>query len=168
MPDMLVRLYDLPDYHELLLKLRAEGVVIRPALALEKDIVVEWVGQTFSSLWGTECEKGFFNSPVSTFIAIENGVLIGFASYDATKRGFFGPTGVREDRRGRQIGKVLLWACLDAMNALDYGYAVIGGVGPAEFYAKAVGATLIDGSTPGIYAGILTKSQVETVAESEQ
>jgi hypothetical protein len=163
MPDMLVRLYNLPDYHDLRETLRAEGVVIRPALALEKDIVVEWVAHQFSALWGTECEKGFFNTPVSTLIAVDNGVLVGFASYDATKRGFFGPTGVREDQRGRQIGKLLLWACLMAMRELDYGYAVIGGVGPADFYAKAVGATMIDDSVPGVYAGILTKSQLETV-----
>jgi hypothetical protein len=28
-------------------------------------------------------------------------------------------------------------------------------VGPAEFYAKAVGAVLIEGSTPGVYRGVL-------------
>ena len=32
-----------------------------------------------------------------------------------------------------------------------YAYAIIGGVGPAEYYAKTVGATLIEGSSPGIY-----------------
>jgi len=32
-----------------------------------------------------------------------------------------------------------------------YAYAIIGGVGPAEFYSKIVGATLIDNSVPGIY-----------------
>ena len=42
------------------------------------------------------------------------------------------------------------------MKALGYGYAIIGGVGPAEFYEKAVGATIIQGSEPGIYKGVLT------------
>jgi hypothetical protein len=32
-----------------------------------------------------------------------------------------------------------------------YAYAVIGGVGPAEYYRRAIGATVIEGSTPGIY-----------------
>ena len=36
-----------------------------------------------------------------------------------------------------------------------YGYAIIGGVGPAEFYAKTVGAIPIEGSEPGIYRGLL-------------
>ncbi|MCK7506256.1 MAG: hypothetical protein MZV70_20760 [Desulfobacterales bacterium] len=30
-----------------------------------------------------------------------------------------------------------------------YAYAIIGGVGPAAYYAKTVGATLIEGSSPG-------------------
>ncbi len=33
-------------------------------------------------------------------------------------------------------------------------YAVIGGVGPVEFYKKLCGATLIEGSSPGIYKGM--------------
>ena len=32
---------------------------------------------------------------------------------------------------------------------------IIGGVGPAEFYAKIVGATIIEDSTPGMYRGLL-------------
>jgi hypothetical protein len=37
------------------------------------------------------------------------------------------------------------------MKLKGYGYAIIGGVGPAEFYHKAVGATEIPGSTPGMW-----------------
>jgi predicted N-acetyltransferase YhbS len=70
-------------------------------------------------------------------------------------KGFFGPTGVDAHQRGRGIGKALLVACLQAMRHEGYGYAIIGGVGPAEFYSKAVGATLIEGSAPGIYKGML-------------
>ena len=40
---------------------------------------------------------------------------------------------------------------------MGYVYGIIGGVGPAEFYAKAVGATLIADSSPGIYADGLKK-----------
>jgi hypothetical protein len=41
------------------------------------------------------------------------------------------------------------------MLAQGYGYAIIGGVGPAEFYTKIAGATIIEGSSPGIYRGLL-------------
>jgi predicted N-acetyltransferase YhbS len=49
------------------------------------------------------------------------------------------------------VGRALLLACLHAMRERGYAYAVIGGVGPAEYYRRAVGATAIEGSTPGIY-----------------
>jgi predicted N-acetyltransferase YhbS len=81
--------------------------------------------------------------------------VVGFACHDTTYKNFFGPTGVDESQRGRGLGKALLLACLHAMAAQGYGYAIIGGVGPAEFYAKTVGAVEIEGSTPGIYKGVL-------------
>jgi hypothetical protein len=37
------------------------------------------------------------------------------------------------------------------MREAGYGYAVIGGVGPAEFYEKVCGATIIPGSERSVY-----------------
>jgi len=54
---------------------------------------------------------------------------------------------------------VLLLECLRAMRELGYVYAIIGGVGPADFYAKCVGAVPIADSTPGIYADLLERIQ---------
>jgi predicted N-acetyltransferase YhbS len=62
---------------------------------------------------------------------------------------------VAEEARGRGIGRALALAALHALKAQGYAYAIVGGVGPAAFYAKAFGATAIDGSTPGIYGGML-------------
>ena len=42
-------------------------------------------------------------------------------------------------------------ACLHSLKELGYGYAIIGGAGPVDFYAKAAGATVIEGSSPGVY-----------------
>lgn len=151
MPDMLVKLYELPS----LVDLSTQGVTVRRALAPEKQVVLNWVGEHFYPHWVSECDVVFARQPVACFIAIENGRLLGFACYDATCRNFFGPTGVLEPARGQGIGQALLLACLHAMREQGYAYAVIGGVGPADFYAKTVGATLIEGSTPGIYSGML-------------
>ena len=41
------------------------------------------------------------------------------------------------------------------MRSEGYGYAIIDGVGPVDFYQKTVGATLIPNSTPGVYDGML-------------
>jgi predicted N-acetyltransferase YhbS len=93
--------------------------------------------------------------PVSCIVAVRGSEVIGFAAYDVACRNFFGPTGVDEGERGKGVGRALLLAALHAQRAQGYAYAIIGGVGPAEYYVRAVGAQLIDGSTPGIYADML-------------
>lgn len=152
---MLVKLYTLPGLENVLAQQQEAGVDIRRALVLEKHLVVEWVRKTFNPFWANECEIAFSRQPVSCFIAVEKGQIIGFACHDATYKNFFGPTGVTEVCRGRGTGKVLLLACLHAMKEQGYAYAIIGWVGPAEFYTKFVGAVEIEDSEPGIYRGFL-------------
>jgi predicted N-acetyltransferase YhbS len=60
---------------------------------------------------------------------------------------------VKESLRGKGLGQALLVASMWALWELGYGYCIIGGVGPADFYHKTVGAELIPGSVPGIYKG---------------
>lgn len=151
MPDLLVRLYDLPDARPRIAKLQGEGVVIRTARPYEKQQVIAWVRDRFGGQWADECDVAFANRPVSCFIATENGAITGFACYECTCRDFFGPAGVAADARGRGIGSALLLSCLHAMAALGYAYAIIGGAGSAEFYRKVVAAIEIEGSSPGIY-----------------
>ena len=92
-------------------------------------------------------------------VAVKEGKVIGFACHDVTCRNFFGPTGVDPKIRKAGVGKALLLACLEDMKHAGYGYAVIGGVGPVEYYAKAGGAVLIEGSDVGIYRGLLGASR---------
>lgn len=155
MTDMLVKLYDLPPLEPALAVSRAAGAEIRRALAPEKQDVLEWVGRHFSKHWVSEVDVSFARLPISCYLAVAGGTLLGFGVYDATARGFFGPTGVDETRRGAGLGKSLLLACLHDMRNVGYGYAAIGGVGPAEFYAKACGAVAIPNSTPGVYGGMI-------------
>jgi GNAT superfamily N-acetyltransferase len=155
MSDMLVKLYDLPPLAPLVERLAGEGVVIRRAEPWEKHAVVAWVGEHFHANWASECDVAFSNRPISCLLATHAGQVIGFGCYDATCKDYFGPTGVAEEFRGRRIGTALLLACLHAMRAEGYGYAIIGWVGPKAFYEKAVGATEIPDSTPGIYMDML-------------
>ena len=155
MPDMLVKLYDLPDVEPLVEKLKARSIVIRPAMAYEKSKVVEWVRASFGVGWASECDVAFSLQPISCFIATEKKGIAGFACYDSTCKNFFGPTGVEKQRRGLGLGKALLLSSLHAMAAKGYAYAIIGGAGPTEFYAKTAGATPIEGSSPGIYRDLL-------------
>jgi ribosomal protein S18 acetylase RimI-like enzyme len=115
MPDMLVKLYDMPELEPEVKKLRDAGIEIRRAIAPEKHVVVKWVRDSFGEGWASECHVAFSNHPASCFIAIENGKIIGFACYDSTCKNFFGPTGVSESCRGKGVGKALLIACLKSM-----------------------------------------------------
>jgi ribosomal protein S18 acetylase RimI-like enzyme len=153
--DMLVKLYALPDSQAAYDRLRVAGITLRRGLAPEKHKVIAWVRQNFSEAWASETEVAFSRQPVSCFIAIQQKKIVGFACHDATCPNFFGPTGVDPSARQSGIGKALLFACLEDMKQQGFGYAIIGGVGPAEFYAKAVGAVAIAGSEPGVYRGLL-------------
>jgi len=156
MQDMLVRLYALPNCSELKGKLIHSGILFRRALAAEKFQTMEWVAKNYGKGWSSEVDVSFSYQPVSCFLAIRDKEIIGFACYDAAYRNFFGPTGVDPAFRGEGIGKILLMECLEAMKAQGFAYAIIGGVGPAGFYEKVVGAELISGSNPGIYQGLLS------------
>lgn len=155
MQDMLVRLYDLPDESSLLKQLEGEGILIRRALSPDKFRILPWVQEHSSLSAASECDACFSNSPLSLFLATIGREIIGYACYNATCRDFFGPTRVLDEYQGRGIGKALLIRSLRALREEGYAYAIIGGVGPAAFYEKAVGAVLIAGSTPGIYRDFL-------------
>jgi GNAT superfamily N-acetyltransferase len=154
MGDLLVRLYDLPDIASEA-KVKAAGVTVRRALPPERHVVTAWVGKHFSPFWVSEVEAAMSHLPVTCWIAHKDNQLLGFACHDATAKGFFGPTGVDEAARGQGIGEALLIATLRGMREAGYGYAVIGGAGPVEFYQKRLDAMVIPNSEPGIYAGML-------------
>lgn len=155
MVDMLVRLYALPETKALYQCVASHGVILRRARAFEKHTVAEFAHKHFSAKWASEIEVAMSRQPVSCFIATKDKAILGFACYETTMRGFFGPTGVDEAARGIGLGKALLFLCLESMREMGYAYAVIGGVGPREFYAKSCGATVIEDSDPGIYNDIL-------------
>jgi GNAT superfamily N-acetyltransferase len=155
MPDMLVKLYELPPLQPALDVIHSHGVTLRRAIAPEKHLVLAWIGQHFSPYWVSEADAAFSRQPASIFVAQQGNTLLGFACYDVTARGFFGPTGVGEAARGKGVGAALLLAALHDMYAQGYGYGIIGGVGPAEFYTKVSGAVIIPDSTPSVYAGML-------------
>ena len=151
MTDMLVRLYELPDLGGYSERMEKIGVRVRRPNVWEKPLLLDWVKEHFSLSWALECETAFAIRPPSCFIAVKDSALIGFACYDCTRLNFFGPTGVAAHATGKGVGTMLLLSCLHTMKDDGYAYAIIGGVGPAEFYAKAVGAMAIEGSSPGIY-----------------
>src|SRR2546426_12393244 len=116
-----------------------------------------------SASCGPSRRTGAFNhSPITGFVATRGPEVVGFGVYECTRRGFFGPTGVREALRGHGLGTALLLLCLESMRELGYAYAVIGGVGPIEFYEKVCGAFVIPGSQVGIYTSLFELRAAES------
>src|ERR1700690_2564053 len=151
MPDLLVRLYDLPLSGPIVEGLAKQGIVVRRAAARERSIDGSWVRAQGSAGWVGECEAAFGRQPLACFVAVDGDQLIGFACYEATCRNFFGPELVHPQWRRRGVGRALLLAALHAMRAEGYAYAIIGWASSIDFYRRAVGAIPIEGSSPGIY-----------------
>jgi len=157
MADLLVKLYDMKNDWTLLFDQEKQGINIRKPVGPEKNILVDWVREKFEDAWASEMDMAISNRPISCFVAIKNKRPVGFACYDATALGYFGPTGVEEASRGLGTGRALLLACLLDMKLKGYGYAIIGDAGPVDFYQKTVGAIVIKNSKPGILSGFLQR-----------
>jgi len=155
MPDMLVRLYNLPSPDEYYRRVAEAGVSIRRVEPWDRLRLRTFIEKEFGPWWSVETELAYSQHPITAFLATQERVVVGFAAYECSRRGYFGPTGVRQDLRGKGIGAALLLRSLQSMWETGYAYAVIGGVGPADFYQKVCGAFLIPGSEIGVYGTLL-------------
>lgn len=154
MADLLVNLLNLPSFDNN----DEQGFLVRRAQPFEITPVRHFVETNFSQGWADEISVGFAHQPISILVATIERELVGFAAYECTRRGFFGPTGVIPAARSKGIGKALLLASLSALREMGYVYAIIGAAGPVHFYQKTVGAIVIPGSEPGIYTDLLKNS----------
>jgi hypothetical protein len=155
MPDLLVKLYDLPESDPVLKRLRSDGIDVRRAIAAEKATVTGWIDEHFSKGCACECEIAFCRQPVTCNIAVRGALLLGFCCHGVVCPDFLGPIGVIAEWRKHEVGRALLLASLNALRAQGYAYAIIGWAGPVAFFERTVGATVIENSEPGIYRGML-------------
>lgn len=147
MADLIVALSDLPVIPPM-----AKGYELAPAKAWDREVIVDWVREHFGPLWSSEVANGLGHHPSRVLIARRGTEILGFACFDVTFPGFFGPTGVAESARGLGLGKALLIDALHRLQALGYVYAFIGDPGPVEFYQRAVGAVPLPESLTSGYS----------------
>ena len=157
---MLARLYAIPDAAPYESRVREAGYSVRRAEPWDRNHMAEFARQ-FGEHWPVEADRAYNHTPITAYVAVRGGEIGGFAVYECTRRGYFGPTGVRDDLRGSGVGALLLIRCLESMREMGYGYAVIGGVGPAEFYERVCGAFVIPDSDIGVYAPLYERSRRE-------
>lgn len=149
--DLLVDLYSL-DFKE-----KENSVSIKRTLSPNSDKVVKFVADNFNLSWASEVKAALYKPHPTCYIAVIDKEIVGFACYDATTKGFFGPTGVSKEHRGKGIGTSLLLHCLEAMLYDGYAYAIIGGVrGVLEFYKKKCNAVPIENSR-NVYNRLIEK-----------
>ncbi|MDT8999918.1 hypothetical protein RQP53_11645 [Paucibacter sp. APW11] len=155
--DMLIRLYDLPPRGRYQSCLDELALDLRRARSYEKSQVLDWVRQHFSRGWADEISAAFARDPISLFLAIREGQIVGFAAYEVTCRGFAGPIGLHPDLRGTQLCHALSNCVFHAMADDGHAYAVLGGIRPdfAPLQRRYFKAVEIPGSTPGIYTSRL-------------
>lgn len=153
MPDMLVKLYKLPETEGMFEQLAERGISLKRAFAADTERIVSFVRENFNDGWAGECRYACVQNPPSCYVAVKDREIVGFACFDVTAKNFFGPVGVLESERGSGVGKALLLRCLQTMREMGYAYAIIGWVEEPNFpfYEKTVGASIIPDSFPGAY-----------------
>jgi len=145
MRDMLVRLHTLPLVDPAVRRATNAGVELRRAEPGDAQSYRQLVDREFAESWHDGMEVALSRVEPSALVATAGGGLVGFALWDIAYRAYFGPAGVAESWRGKGIGAALLLTTLEAMRDAGYAYAIIGKVGPAEFYEHVCGAELIVG-----------------------
>jgi GNAT superfamily N-acetyltransferase len=151
MADMLIKLYELEDDWQFLAKQLALGITLRKPIGPEKHDIISWVSDQFGTGWASETDVALSNKPATCFVSVKEAGIIGFACYDATALGFFGPIGVEKAHRKNGTGTALMTACLLDMKLKGYGYAIVGAVKDENYYKNTVGAMRIPDSSPGFY-----------------
>lgn len=115
--------------------LREQKIMIRGYLDKDKKLLLKFIKKNFSYGWHEEVrpkiekskpkESGYgldyrtLYNPKSVLVVFEENQIVGFSAfsinYEKEDLGHFGPTGIKENLRGKGIGTVLLFRTLEAM-----------------------------------------------------
>ncbi len=139
--DMLVNLYELDESVD-----KNVDFEIRRILSPNIHLLEKFIVDNFSMGWASEAKAACYKSNPTCFIAIKDNQIVGFACYDATTKGFFGPLGVHPNYRKQGIASKLILHTMLAMKQDGYAYAIIGGVADklVPFYKKTCKAMEIE------------------------
>lgn len=131
-----------PQVEDLAGRLAAAGIEIRPALPSDLVDLMPFIRQEFGWDWFRFAREhlGMLFGPgaddVVFLVATQHGRIVGYCQQ---RRERFGPFGVLPELRGRGIGRVLLFRCLEMALAQGFHCAWFLWTGPdaARLYAQA-------------------------------
>ncbi|MET0026324.1 MAG: GNAT family N-acetyltransferase [Candidatus Thiodiazotropha sp.] len=153
--DLLIKLHDPQWFDPTSTSLNETGIRLRKPIGPDRTLLLDWAEHHFPTLWIDEIQRALSNQPVSCWLAQRTDNLLGFACYDATALGFFGPLGVIDSAQGQGIGSALTRACLHEMHLKGYRYAIVGRTHSDGFYRRIAPTITIADSDPGCYADTL-------------
>ncbi|MDE5420399.1 GNAT family N-acetyltransferase [Labilibaculum sp. DW002] len=123
--------------------LKSDDIEICRATIENKDELMDFVAEEWK-LWQFELAMAYKSDPIAIHVAKLKGKIKAFSAHSANNKGlpWFGPMGTHPDLRGKGIGKVLLYRCLEDLKNLGYKTAIIPWVGPIDFYSHHAGAVV--------------------------
>ncbi|BAX80498.1 GNAT family N-acetyltransferase [Labilibaculum antarcticum] len=126
-----------------IMALKSDDIEVCRATIEDKDELMDFVAEEWK-LWQFELKMAYKLNPVAIHVAKLNGKIKAFSAHSANNKGlpWFGPMGTHPDLRGKGMGKVLLYRCLEDLKNLGYKTAIIPWVGPIDFYSHHAGAVV--------------------------
>ncbi|MEW6045608.1 MAG: GNAT family N-acetyltransferase [Bacillota bacterium] len=118
------------------------GVRVRRLEHTDETAFRAWLEQTWGPNWTYEALLALRRPVPTGFVAEQDGRIVGFAVYDSTRPGWFGPMGVEVAWQGSGVGIELCVQAFEAMAAQGYRAAEIAWAGPRCFYARKLGAVI--------------------------
>jgi len=124
-------------------RLAGENIEIRRATEKDRASLLDLIRQVWP-LWEHEVLTALSHDVPAVFIAKKENTVHAFAAYDGNNAGtgWFGPMGTSTDMRGKGIGSILLYLCLDDMRNSGFQEATIPWVDPIRFYSHYTGARI--------------------------
>lgn len=116
-----------------------EGIVFHEVEASEENKVVSWVTEKFSACWGIEASMAIHEPEGGVWIAEKDGEILGFSVYGGLEPNWFGPIGVDPKARGKGLGTILLYKCLESLRLRGYRYIIIPWTNHLFFYTQLEG-----------------------------
>ena len=129
------------DTAEAIHALGADGIAITRAKKDDLPGILELLKKEWE-LWEHEVRTAMTMNPPALFIAKKEGRIRAFSAYDGNNvgTGWFGPMGTDPSLRGKGIGSILLYLCLQAMRDQGHHTSVIPWVEPVAFYSHYANA----------------------------
>lgn len=129
------------DFSDEIKDCQDKGFEIRRARESDKEKVYEMINKEWPP-WVAEADVTFRHDPISLFIALKEGDVVGFSAYDSNNvgTGWFGPMGVLTEYRKYGLGQVVCKLCLAEIKKQGFHTSIIPWVGPVRFYSKVCNA----------------------------